>query len=175
MKPLGYTSADGKFSVLLSKGVLDRIVQICAGAGEYETGGILVGHYDNTQLVAIVTDITGPPKGSKHGRYSFERAVGNLQSWLDQLWQKQQTYYLGEWHFHPGAAPSPSSTDHQQMKAIATDTKYACPEPILLILGGRPPQTWALSVTVHLRSGCSLTLHESDLVKSAHSSKPHKK
>ncbi len=46
---------------------------------------------------------------------------------------KEGDYYLGEWHYHPGGAPVPSSCDADQLRAIALEDRYKCPEPILVI------------------------------------------
>jgi hypothetical protein len=77
------------------------------------------------------------------------RTVGKLQAWLDSLWRRKADYYVGEWHYHPGASASPSGVDVAQMRAIARDEKYACPEPLLIILGGDPRAEHWLSATIY--------------------------
>jgi hypothetical protein len=54
----------------------------------------------------------------------------------------RKEHYLGEWHFHPFAAPSPSSIDYSQMAEIAVSRSWRCPEPVLLIIGGDPRGEW---------------------------------
>ncbi len=44
--------------------------------------------------------------------------------------------YLGEWHFHPGAAPEPSPEGEEQLRQIAVSSEYHCPEPVLMLVGG---------------------------------------
>ncbi len=106
-----------------------------------ETGGILVGYYTDKHDWAIVTDVSGPPADSRRGRVFFNRGVRGLQAFLNRLWRRKQ-YYLGEWHYHPLAAPIPSEIDHEQMKSFATNNAMRCPEPVLLLMGGDPNRDW---------------------------------
>ncbi len=71
-----------------------------------------------------------------------------MQGWLSQLWLKRRRYYLGEWHFHPDGEPYPSSVDFDQMKDISTSDQYNCSEPILVIIGGDPPNELTVRVFV---------------------------
>lgn len=158
MKPQRYVSGDERFETRLEGNIVGQLLQHCRRAHPNETGGVLAGRYSDSYRVAIVSRISGPASGSKHGRWSFYRAVGQLQQWLDRLWERGRGFYLGEWHFHPGGSAEPSSTDREQMWRIARDRAYACPEPVLLILGGDPDGDWSMSVTVFTRDGGSTRL-----------------
>lgn len=103
---------------------------------------------------AIISLASGPPSDSTAGRTWFVRGINGLGRMLDKCFKSAGSYYLGEWHFHPFASPSPSSQDIQQMLTIAKDKKYNCPEPIMIILGGDPnTNSNALYVCLFLRSG----------------------
>ena len=65
---------------------------------------------------------------------------------LDSFWKKDQ-YYIGEWHFHPYSSPFPSATDLQTMHSLSEEEYLHCPEPILIIVGGKP-SAWAYHVSV---------------------------
>ncbi|MEW5993083.1 MAG: Mov34/MPN/PAD-1 family protein [Candidatus Zixiibacteriota bacterium] len=110
----------------------------CSRRGTVETGGILAGRYDAQLRIANVAIATAPPPDSRSGHAWFRRGTAGLQSLLEQLWRTGD-YYLGEWHYHPGGAPTPSRQDIDQMRAIASDRRYACPEPVLVICGGSAP------------------------------------
>jgi integrative and conjugative element protein (TIGR02256 family) len=103
--------------------------------------------------------VTGPARDSASGRAWFQRGVAGLQDLLFRRW-RQQEYYLGEWHSHPGAAPTPSGTDATQLKLFARAADYHCPEPILLIVGGDPRNEWILHARVYLREGASQDMEE---------------
>lgn len=132
-----FWSKEGDFGLKLDGETLHNISEACRQSATKETGGILVGHYNDDLNCAVVTGQSGRPVDSRSGRNWFSRGTAGLQKWLDELWGKgERRYYLGEWHYHPGAQPEPSATDRNQMKRIAKDASYKCPEPILLIVGG---------------------------------------
>ena len=55
---------------------------------------------------------------------------------------------MGEWHYHPGAAPTPSLHDVAEMKKISKNKAYNCPEPILIIVGNNSKLEWNNGVYV---------------------------
>lgn len=130
-----FISQDENFFVDISRECLDCILKNVKKAGNYETGGILTGNYSDDLKTAFIKLLTGPPVDSKKGSTWFNRGTQGLKKLIDKLWSKN-TYYLGEWHFHPNASPIPSGQDKRQMKEIAVSKQYNCPEPIMLIIGG---------------------------------------
>lgn len=157
-----FKSQDLRFSVRISSDVLSEVLSLCVKTKRKETGGILVGRYGEGNSCAYITKISGPGSGSVHGSFSFFRAIGQLQNWLDGLWRDKDSYYLGEWHFHPFSSPQPSSTDLKQMQYIARNEKNACPEPILIIIGGDPQGDWLLHVKIFTKDGQIIDLTASE-------------
>lgn len=143
-----FQSADCQFGVEINQKLMGKIVKLCARSSTLETGGILTGYYTASHDWAIVTAISGPPPDSRMGLFWFSRGIQGLQAWLNRLWKTSKEYYLGEWHFHPRSSPQPSPVDIWQMQRIAVSEHYACPEPILLVVGGQPPTDWNVSVVV---------------------------
>jgi len=129
-------SADGRFGLVFGESVRAELLGHVTRAGSNETGGVLVGHYSEACDCAVVTRVVGPPKDSTAGRTWFVRGVCGLTRLLADCWQRNQGYYLGEWHFHPGGSPCPSPRDNRQMHDIAVDVTHCCPQPVLLLLGG---------------------------------------
>lgn len=155
---LMYRSDDGRFAIRLGPAVVEQLSRMCLAAGSNETGGILVGCYSRNLAVAEVTAVSGPPTDSRAGRTWFERGVRGVGDWLVRLW-RQKRYYLGEWHFHPSAAPDPSGTDVEQMRKIASSDGYQCPEPLLVIVGGDGTEGFRYRTFVYPRGGCLTELH----------------
>jgi len=103
-----------------------------------EVGGVLIGyHYGGTVEIAHAI---GPGPGASHGRFRFEP---------DSEWQFEQISllyevsgrrlsYLGDWHTHPRGRPAPSRRDLDTMRMISCYPEARCPEPLMLILGGKP-------------------------------------
>ena len=150
-------SVDGKFGIHIPCRHLQCLMSMCSGAGEMETGGILIGKFDEARLVANITGIYGPPNDSKQTRNRFWRGVEGLQALLDRAWQSQE-YYMGEWHYHPMGSSQPSFIDIGQMERISKSDKYNCPEPILLVIGGVFPESMSIAAYVFPRGQDSVQL-----------------
>jgi integrative and conjugative element protein (TIGR02256 family) len=155
-----YYHDDFTYTVILDEKIIQQMLWFCKEKMPLETGGILVGKYSDEGTSAKITNISGPPKDSKHGKSTFYRGVKGLTPWLSELWTTTGEYYLGEWHFHPHFFPVPSPIDHRQMKQISKDSRYHCPEPILFIIGGDPDGKWYTSCYVFHRNGSMITLKE---------------
>jgi len=143
-----FWSKDNKLGLRVSIPEVQKILELCTGSGANETGGIIVGFYNEEHNCAMATSISSAPIDSKSNRTSFFRGIRGIQTWLNHLWRVNQHFYLGEWHFHPNGAAFPSNTDINQMKNIADSDSYHCPEPILLIIGGDPTRNWAIKAYV---------------------------
>jgi integrative and conjugative element protein (TIGR02256 family) len=154
---------DRRFGVTLDHEALGELLRHCMGANGRETGGILIGVYTENFDMALVRKVTGPSPDSQAGRTWFRRGVQGLQELLLDRWRTQKDYYLGEWHFHPGALPRPSGDDGVQMRSIAQSPPYRCPEPVLVILGGDPAGNWTISAHVYPRGADGVEMHAADL------------
>ena len=129
-----FRSPDGRFRLFIAADLLAHILDLCLASYPLETGGVLIGHYNETLETAIVTRATGPPPDSQRRRNAFYRGTQGLHELLRVLWPKKE-YYLGEWHYHPGSSPEPSAADAKRMQEIAESDDTNCPEPILLVVG----------------------------------------
>jgi integrative and conjugative element protein (TIGR02256 family) len=143
-------------SVWISPDAVQSMLDASVKARCRETGGILIGRYGPGGWVADVVEATPKPRGSRSGWFWFQRSNEGLAALLEERW-REGYHYLGEWHFHPRGSPTPSGNDRRAMAKIALDDVYRCPEPILVILGGRPKSDWSLSATL-FRDGRAVEL-----------------
>jgi integrative and conjugative element protein (TIGR02256 family) len=150
-EPLIFKAPSGLFGLSIPVQMVERILGYCARALPNETGGILIGRYSASFDMAVVSEATPAPRDSRAGRNWFYRGTQGLLSLLDEAW-KDDHHYLGEWHFHPLADPTPSETDRRQLRDIARDEKYHCAEPLLLIVGGHPQRNWLARAYVFPRT-----------------------
>jgi Prokaryotic homologs of the JAB domain len=119
--------------VSLSSEAVDQMAVI-ASDPESETGGILVGRYASAGRVACVELAAPPPGDSEAGLDWFKRGSEGLAELLVEQWNlPERRYYVGEWHFHPLGSAEPSRQDREQMREVATDKRYRCARPILII------------------------------------------
>lgn len=128
-----------QFGIRIPLTVLRQVIGWCEEGEGHETGGVLIGRYAEGQRVAVVTEALPAPADSKGGPTWFVRGVRALNAKLKRRWNSGRGYYLGEWHYHPGGVPVPSKPDCAQMRSISESASYSCPEPVLLIIGGTPP------------------------------------
>lgn len=119
--------------VAVDEAVYDSLSGAARTAKKKETGGILIGRYiDGAAVIEIAT--VAPPD-SKRGHDWFERGSDGLEANLQKHWDAQtRRYYVGEWHYHPAPDGSPSWQDAEQMFQVATDTRYDCSHPLLIII-----------------------------------------
>ena len=154
-------SSDRRFGIDLGTDHIAALICGCQRASSRETGGVLIGYYNPNHDMAFVTEVASAPPDSKHGTSWFHRGVKGLTIKLKEYWRKTGSFYLGEWHYHPGAAPHPSPTDSSQMALIASSLLYACPEPILLIIGGMSG-AWTVGAFVYEKGNVRHTLSRCD-------------
>ena len=133
---------------------MEALLATCRESGALETGGILVGRYNDTHDTATVTRLWGPPSDSVRERTSFYRGTLGLQGKLNLLWRIRE-YYLGEWHYHPSGGGQPSNRDSRQMITIAESLQYSAPEPLLIVVGGAD---WKVVAYVFPRHGSPIRL-----------------
>lgn len=142
-----FVTADRHLGVVIDDEVRGRLIEYCIRAGRKETGGILTGRYSDLRDQAVITDVTGPPRDSIRAPFSFVRGLAGVQRRLDRAWRRHD-FYLGEWHFHPFMGADPSLRDRTQITDFSKDPAYACPEPILVVVGGDPAQDAEFQVAV---------------------------
>lgn len=141
-----FASPDGRLDVRVEPRALISLRRLAADVHPLETGGALVGYFESNHL-AVVTDVLGPPADTVHGRTSLDLGAAGLADYFKAIWPSR--FYLGSWHTHPGeSSPVASDTDHATMRALAANPAEKCPQPLSLILGGEPG-AYALSATVY--------------------------
>ncbi|MBY5660410.1 Mov34/MPN/PAD-1 family protein [Rhizobium leguminosarum] len=148
---VAFHSVNATVEVRLTDAALRLVEKEALASPDSETGGILIGRYEDEGNVAVITTATERPGDSKAGRAWFQRGISGLTTKLRGRW-KHGEYYLGEWHSHPGSAPDPSTNDIREMRSISIDTSYRCPKPILVI-AGTPGQHMRISVSVMENGG----------------------
>lgn len=105
-----------------------------------EAGGILIGYRRGEHL--HVVDATTPGARDRRSRYEFQRKDPIHQYTALALWKRSQHTldYLGEWHTHPQAHPTPSCIDTGEWAKIMCDRRVPM---IFAVLG---LETWWIGV-----------------------------
>jgi integrative and conjugative element protein (TIGR02256 family) len=145
-----FSSSDGFNCVDVLSDAQAAIEKEVVSHHPYETGGVLIGKYDENLRLATVYLATGPTIDSEHKPTTFKRGIEGIK---DQITFAQQNispklHYIGEWHSHPNNKPYPSYTDLKQMQIFAKNRQFGIKSPLLLIVGGNPPSKldWLFSL-----------------------------
>lgn len=95
---------------------------------DLEAGGVLLGRYLLGTADVVIDQVTVPMRGDRQTRTQFHRDRRRHQQVIDGCWADSRgtCQYLGEWHTHPEATPSPSRTDlgdwRRRLKRDGVDT-----------------------------------------------------
>lgn len=120
----------------------DGILREAASALPYETGGILLGHWQHEKV--LITNMVGPGPKAQHHLAAFTPDRDWQYEQIDLLFAESQgkIEYLGDWHTHPLGVPFPSKTDMSLLESIANSPESRCPRPIMCILATKPKHSW---------------------------------
>ena len=135
-----FSSSDGLVCVNILPAAKKIIEDETSSRYPNETGGILIGIYDENLSLATIHSATGPMEDSEHGATTFKRGVKGINEKITFAQKNTSTnlHYVGEWHSHPNNSPTPSGTDIKQMQVFAKNKQLGIKSPLLLIVGGRP-------------------------------------
>lgn len=131
-----WRSNDGVYTVTIERTCFEAMLRLARERMPVEVGTSLVGSYSDDGHRAQVQSLAPVTSDSRGGRTSFQRGVTGLRDFFRKVFKRSggTTHYVGEWHSHPGGAPSPSRTDEANTMEIARDPDARCPECILVIL-----------------------------------------
>jgi len=128
---------------------LKSAYRICTDSGHLEVGGSLIGSYSQNKATCTIHKFLPPTPDSKKGKYNFELGIVGLREIFEKFWKKKQ-FYVGDWHFHPRSAATPSLQDLSQLKIISESSNLKCASPVMIIIG-EETNSFTISATVHLK------------------------
>ena len=133
--------------VFITKQAYELMKKEVKETNNLETGGVLIGHITKDGEFVINKATEPGPKATKTETY-FLKDEEFTQQQLEDAFKVfgEKGLYLGEWHYHPQGANSPSGTDIKSLTDIAKQDTYRIDLPLLIIL------------SPHLE--CALTIHD---------------
>jgi integrative and conjugative element protein (TIGR02256 family) len=106
----------------------------------WETGGILLGYFDDACRVAWATAAESPPPDSERGENFLWHGTEGVARSIARHRQASggRVRFIGMWHTHPGMVTRASPTDDQAMRnlLIPLPTSQVPRRAIQVILGG---------------------------------------
>jgi integrative and conjugative element protein (TIGR02256 family) len=97
-----------------------------------EAGGQLFGTVSETEV--IITKATGPYRGDARWRCSYRSYPKAAQKAIDEN-AGLGLMYLGEWHTHPEATPTASTSDHLTILELHSKSTLRLSCVVLIIQG----------------------------------------
>lgn len=109
-----------------------------------EAGGMLIGHHPMGSEDLILDRLTTPQPEDRRSRCRFHRDQEAHQELLDLQWilSGGKRTYLGEWHTHPEAHPSPSELDLRSWRGALRNTAFRGPGLVFVIVGTETAGAW---------------------------------
>ena len=104
-----------------------------------ETGGILFGQMDDFLKVVWIDEVSGPPPDSIATPEGFLCGTSGVMDMHDERSKRSSgsVTFIGMWHTHPQALPSPSLTDFRAMRELFHhSSSYEGRRFLMLIAGG---------------------------------------
>ena len=118
--------------ILFSAATLDQLIEDVGRYGRFrERGGILLGHRRGRHFEVL--EATLPMRWDRGSLLSFRRSARGHQAGSRQEMERSggTVDWVGEWHSHPEAVPSPSGIDRASWREIARER--AAPMVFLII------------------------------------------
>ncbi|MGW4420480.1 ThiF family adenylyltransferase [Streptosporangium sp. NPDC004631] len=112
---------------------------------EIETGGMMLGAFDDSTGVISIDMATGPPPDSQLSSVYFDHGTAGTQEVINHHIRRTGNFagFVGMWHTHPNGRAQPSPTDEAGMAAITTFAGTGR-RALMMILAGTPRvwETW---------------------------------
>ncbi len=109
-----------------------------------ETGGVLIGYWNDRRDEAVIENVIGPGPNAEHNICSFRPDQDFQEAEIARHYMESESLhvYLGDWHSHPTGDLAMSSTDRKTLRRIALCRESRIPVPIMGILAGA--EEWRL-------------------------------
>lgn len=140
------TVAANGWNIIWNARLQDKARQIRAANLPNETGGILLGYFDQKLQSIFVVDILSAPLDSAADSSGFIRGVQGLEEQIKmaQARTDNTVSYIGEWHSHPqGITARPSGYDINLLSYLAEILNRDGLPGVMLIVGDNQ-ETWSI-------------------------------
>lgn len=116
---------------------------------EHETGGLLLGRRSGDDL--LVTGAGDPGPNSEHGPRRFRRDLVHAQQLATEVWTRDGSEWIGEWHTHPRGPLHPSPFDVAVYRTFLDDPELGFTHVLAVIVSPEPfsMTTWLVRAEEH--------------------------
>lgn len=137
-----------EISVWLNIDAYVEILNLCNAKFPLETGGVLIGFWNNNEV--IITSVVGPGENAIHSKNRFvpDQQFHEIQISNYFYDSHGRDNYLGDWHTHPDTLSYLSEKDRSTLIKIRKNKESNLLIALMLILGTNPLQLncWTCSL-----------------------------
>jgi integrative and conjugative element protein (TIGR02256 family) len=108
-----------------------------------ETGGILLGHDHDGELLVSAAGDPGPD--AERAARRFRRDLKHAQALADAAYRRDGSVWIGEWHTHPDGQVEPSAVDLGTYLSHLADASLGFDRFLSLIVVPCPEHGWSHS------------------------------
>ena len=109
-----------------------------------EAGGVLLGRHLLDSNDFVVDEVTAPQREDIRSRFSFFRSKQhNAVAQMRWRRERQTLAYLGLWHTHPEADPTPSRTDRKDWEQAVSQDTFDGDRLFFPIIGTEAIRVWS--------------------------------
>jgi proteasome lid subunit RPN8/RPN11 len=132
----------GEWTLIADQGILDIIGQLRAEKLPKETGGVLLGWFDNEEKIVRIVDTIASPPDSKEWPTLYIRGCKGLPKLVDVATAAsgEQVHYVGEWHSHPDGHTCDPSSDDMKVFTWLTEHMDEHGLPAVMMIAGEAAQ-----------------------------------
>ncbi|MCP4902047.1 MAG: hypothetical protein GY906_34205 [bacterium] len=123
-----------------------------SGVSEPEAGGVLFARFDLPNV--IIERAAAPSCTDRRSRFAFFVDKGRRRKQVKRAY-KNGLHFIGEWHTHPQADPTPSPRDLLSMNDLFVKSCHELNFFVMIIVGNRMPE---LSLWISLHDASSVHL-----------------
>jgi proteasome lid subunit RPN8/RPN11 len=132
------------WTVQLSAAAIQSFERLATGALPNETGGLLIGWYNDVQIhVSDALEVADPHANPRAYERTNEAGNAALKAFVDDKSPSDPSGYVGEWHSHP-AAVGPSPIDRLTFINLAAQVD----SPLAMIVLARRDDSWEQNIQV---------------------------
>lgn len=127
------------------QGMLSEAVE---GGSVLETGGILLGHDEETEGTTRLTAAGAPGPRAVRRPHFFLRDLDHARMLAAKAWDDDHSQWIGEWHTHPLGLPIPSELDLRSYATHIHDPELGFRRFISVIVTWDVTGKWSLGAWV---------------------------
>jgi len=140
------TVAANGWNIIWNTSLQDKARQIRSANLPNETGGVLLGYFDQKLQSIFVVDILSAPLDSAADSSGFIRGVQGLEEQIKMAQARTANIvsYIGEWHSHPSGISTQLSEHDIKLLSYLAEMLNSDGLPGVMLIVGEDQETWSI-------------------------------